>query len=395
MPDLAVVTGAAGGIGAAVAARLAADGFTVCGLDRADGDLTTEAGVAAAFASAAARFAGAAGRSAGMAGGFAGIAGGSAGMAGGSVDMAGGSVGMAGGSAGMAGGSVGTAGVHVLVHCAGVTAGAPAHETSLADWRAVLDANLTSAFLCARAVLPGMMAAGRGVIVTIGSIHARAFGPGLPAYAAAKAGLAAFTRQLAVDYGRFGIRAVTVSPGWVRTADTATRLTDPDDLARLAETQRLGEPDDVAAAVSFAVSDAAALLTGTEIVLDGGATAFQTAALLRPGPRRRLGLPVLHAAQTDCGSSGVADGSGVGGGESAQAGCGSSGVGGESGAGGGTPTQGGCASSGVGGGSGAGREEAAQAGCGAAAGGCGAGAEGGGRGQGACENEEPGDIREE
>ncbi|HTJ32602.1 MAG TPA: SDR family oxidoreductase, partial [Dactylosporangium sp.] len=170
------------------------------------------------------------------------------------------------------------------------------------------------------------------------------------------------------------IRAVTVSPGWVRTADTATRLTDPDDLARLAETQRLGEPDDVAAAVSFAVSDAAALLTGTEIVLDGGATALQTAALLRPGPRRRLGLPVLHEAQTDSGSSSVAGGSGAGGGES---------------------VQGGCGPSGVGGGSGAGREEPAQAGCGAAAGGCGAGAEGGGRGQGARENEQPDDIREE
>jgi NAD(P)-dependent dehydrogenase (short-subunit alcohol dehydrogenase family) len=194
--ELAVVTGAAGGIGAAVAARLAADGFAVRGLDRADGDLTTEAGIAAAFA--------------------------------------------------------GLPGAYALVHCVGITAGAPAHETSLADWRAVLDANLTSAFLCARAVLPAMMAAGR---------------------------------------------AVTVSPGWVRTADTAGRLTDPADLARLAETQRLGEPEDVAAAVSFVVSDAAALLTGTEIVLDGGASAFQTAALLRPGPRRRLGLPPLHDAQ--------------------------------------------------------------------------------------------------
>ena len=240
MPELAVVTGAAGGIGSAVAAHLRADGWDVVGLDRAEADLTDEAAVAAAFR-----------------------------------DL----------------GAVGA-----LVHCAGATAGAPAHQTSLAGWRAVLDANLTSAFLCARHALPGMIAAGRGVIVTIGSVHGRAFAPGYPAYAAAKAGLAAFTRQLAVEYGHHGIRALTISPGWVRTPDTLTRVDDPADLARLTETQRPGEPADVAAAVAFAVSAGAALLTGTEIVLDGGATAVQPAALLRPGPRARLGLPPLTAA---------------------------------------------------------------------------------------------------
>lgn len=239
-PGLAVVTGAAGGIGSAVAARLRADGWQVAGLDRTDADLTDETAVAAALR------------------------------------------------------DLGTVGA--LVTCAGVTAGAPAHETSLADWRAVLDANLTSAFLCAKHALPGMMAAGRGVIVTIGSVHGRAFAPGYPAYAAAKAGLAAFTRQLAVDYGRHGIRALTISPGWVRTPDTLTRVADPADLARLGETQHPGEPADVAAAVAFAVSPGAALLTGTEIVLDGGATAVQAAALLRPGPRARLGLPPLTEA---------------------------------------------------------------------------------------------------
>ncbi|GGM14350.1 SDR family NAD(P)-dependent oxidoreductase [Dactylosporangium sucinum] len=243
MPDLAVVTGAAGGIGSAVAARLRGDGFSVVGVDRAEADLTDEAAVAAVF------------------------------------------------------GALGP--VAALVHCAGVTAGAPAHAASLEDWRAVLDSNLTSAFLCARAVLPGMLREGRGVIVTIGSVHGHAFQPGYPAYAAAKAGLAAFTRQLAVEYGRRGVRAVTISPGWVRTPDTLTRATDPDDLARLAETQRTGEPADVAAAVAFAVSPAAALLTGTEIVLDGGASAVQPAALLRPGPRARLGLPPLTEARPE------------------------------------------------------------------------------------------------
>ncbi|MEU7876568.1 SDR family NAD(P)-dependent oxidoreductase, partial [Dactylosporangium sp. NPDC049140] len=106
MPDLVVVTGAAGGIGSAVAARLAADGYQVHGVDRADGDLTTEAGVQAALKDPGP--------------------------------------------------------VAALVHCAGITAGAPAHETTLQDWHHVMDTNVTSAFLCARAVLPAMMAAGHG-----------------------------------------------------------------------------------------------------------------------------------------------------------------------------------------------------------------------------------------
>lgn len=247
MPELAVVTGSAGGIGTAVAERLRADGWDVAGLDRAAGDGTTcldlldEPAVAAAFA------------------------------------------------------RLGP--VAALVTCAGRTAGTPAHETTLLDWHAVLDANLTTAFLAVKHALPGMIVAGRGVVVTIGSIHSGSFGPGLPAYAAAKAGLTALTRQVAVDYGRHGIRAVTVAPGWIRTSATEDRLADAGDADRQREAhplRRLGEPADVAAAVAFAVSADAAMLTGTEIVLDGGATAIQAAALLRAGPRTRLGLRPLE-----------------------------------------------------------------------------------------------------
>ncbi|GAA3256478.1 SDR family oxidoreductase [Dactylosporangium siamense] len=274
-----MVTGAAGGIGSAVARRLRADGWDVAGLDRVvtpfrqlpavtpfrqlpavtpfrqlpeptgqagvePVDLLDELAVAAAFA------------------------------------------------------ALGP--VTALVTCAGLTAGAPAHETTLEDWHTVLDANLTSAFLAVKHALPGMIAAGRGVIVTIGSIHSGSFGPGLPAYAAAKAGLAAFTRQVAVDYGRHGIRAVTIAPGWIRTPATEERLDGDTDRERQRDAhplRRLGEPADVAAAVAFAVSDGAAMLTGTEIVLDGGATAVQAAALLRAGPRARLGLKPLEEPQ--------------------------------------------------------------------------------------------------
>ena len=252
----AIVTGAAGGIGSAVVARLLADGWTVAGIDRREwtdassvrlvADVTDPAAVDAAVAQA--------------------------------LDALG--------------------GVGALVTCAGWTSGAPAHETAPEDWRAVIDANLTSAFLCARAVLPHMMTAGAGVIVTLGSVHGHQAAPGLPAYAAAKAGLIGFTRQLAVDYGRHGIRAVSVSPGWVRTADTETRLAGAADRTRLAESVRLPDlatPEDVAATVAFLASPAARMITGVDLVLDGGATAVQGASLLRPQFRERLGLPPIGA----------------------------------------------------------------------------------------------------
>jgi NAD(P)-dependent dehydrogenase (short-subunit alcohol dehydrogenase family) len=251
---VALVTGAAGGIGGAVVASLLADGLQVAGIDRREWTDASALRLVADVTSAT------------------------------EVDRA------------VAAVTAELGPPLVLVTCAGWTAGAMAHDTSPEDWRAVLDANLTSAFLPARAVLPAMTQASSGVIVTLGSTHGHLAAPGLPAYSAAKAGLIGLTRQLAVDYGRFGVRAVSVSPGWVRTADTESRLGGPTDEARLHDSVPLPElavAEDVAAAVSYLVSPAARMVTGIDLVLDGGASAVQGASLLRPAFRRRLDLPPL------------------------------------------------------------------------------------------------------
>ncbi|MGW4896622.1 SDR family NAD(P)-dependent oxidoreductase [Kitasatospora sp. NPDC004240] len=257
MTRTALITGAAGGIGRAVAARLVADGLRVAGLDLTDpqlagvtfhrADVTDPAQVHAAVALA--------------------------------VEELG--------------------GLDVLVTCAGITEGSPLHLTTDEEWQRVLSANLGSVFLCAREVLPVMMAAGTGAVVTVGSVLHRTAAPGLPAYAAAKGAIAALTRQLAVDYGRYGISFVTLSPGWVRTPATESRLAPGEqDLARLRESNPMRtvlDARDIADAVAFASSPAAGMLTGSELVLDAGASVVSPASLLRDGHRGQLGLPPLDA----------------------------------------------------------------------------------------------------
>ncbi|MFG2504712.1 SDR family NAD(P)-dependent oxidoreductase [Streptomyces rubiginosohelvolus] len=254
MTRTALITGAGGGIGRAVAARFVADGYRVVGVDLSDpglpgvrfarADVTVAAEVAAAVRSAVPE--------------------------GGAVD--------------------------VLVTCAGITEGQPLHRTAEEEWDRVLRANLGSVYLCVREVLPGMIEAGSGAVVTVGSVLHRTAAPGLPAYAAAKGAIAALTRQLAVDYGQYGIFFVTVSPGWVRTPATESRLDGPDDLERLRQSnplRLLGEPEQIADAVAYAASPGAALLTGAELVLDAGASVVSPASLLRDAHRGRMGLPPL------------------------------------------------------------------------------------------------------
>jgi 3-oxoacyl-[acyl-carrier protein] reductase len=172
--------------------------------------------------------------------------------------------------------------VDVLVNNAGGVAGQvgrPLEEVSPADWQAVVDANLTSAFLCTRAVIPGMKAAGGGRIVNISSGAGRSVSlTGIQAYASAKAGQIGFTRQMAHELGPFGITVNCIAPGFILSNPTTQVQWESygeEGQRRLVERialRRLGKPEDIANGVRFFASDRAGWVTGQTISIDGGTT---------------------------------------------------------------------------------------------------------------------------
>jgi 3-oxoacyl-[acyl-carrier protein] reductase len=232
VPDLhgktALVTGTAHGIGAAILKALEAHGATAHGIDKDEVDATDPGQVAAL------------------------------------VDRIG--------------------PIDILVNNAGGVCGQvgqPLEDVSDDEWREIVDANLTSTFVCTRAVVPGMKRAGSGRIVNISSGAGRSVSlTGIQAYASAKAAQIGLTRQTAHELGPFGITVNCIAPGFVLSNPTTIRQWEgygeegQQALIESIALRRLGEPEDIANGVVFFVSPESSWITGQVLSIDGGHSIF-------------------------------------------------------------------------------------------------------------------------
>jgi NAD(P)-dependent dehydrogenase (short-subunit alcohol dehydrogenase family) len=225
---VAVVTGAGNGIGRGCAKVFAHEGATVVGIDRADCDLTDEAATQAQFARIGAEH--------------------------GRID--------------------------VLVNAAAFAVFGWIEELSYAEWKATLTGELDIVFLATREAWPWLKASGCASVINFASANARHALEGSPALAhcAGKGGVLAMTRQLAMEGAPHGIRANTIAPGFIRTAATEAHIAaDPAFVQQvLAKSmlKRIGEPEDIAWCAVWLASNEARFVTGADVAVDAGATAW-------------------------------------------------------------------------------------------------------------------------
>jgi NAD(P)-dependent dehydrogenase (short-subunit alcohol dehydrogenase family) len=227
---VAVVTGAASGLGEATAARLTEEGATVVGWDVDGGrlvDVTDEAQVSAAVNAVVAEH--------------------------GRLD--------------------------VVATFAGVAGGGPVHGVDAADWARVIGVNLTGTFLTCKHALRPMMEQRSGSIITVASVEGIEGTEGGSAYNASKGGVVLLTKNLAIDYGRLGIRVNAICPGFIdtpmfRSVMGTEHMTEyREEYREHHKLGRFGRPDEIAAAAAFLASDDSSFVTGHALVVDGGYTA--------------------------------------------------------------------------------------------------------------------------
>lgn len=165
-------------------------------------------------------------------------------------------------------------GLHVVANVAGILRTGNAHEHSLETWEQVLSINLTGSFLICKAAIPVLLEGGGGAIVNTASTAALAGQPWAVAYAASKGGVLAFTRVLAVEYAKRGIRANTVSPGSIDTPITGDfefpEGADMKLIGRSMSITRPAGPQVIAAAIAYLASDDAMHVNGSDLRVDGG-----------------------------------------------------------------------------------------------------------------------------
>ena len=163
--------------------------------------------------------------------------------------------------------------VDILINNAGIHRRAPLESMPLVDWQAVLDVNLTSAFLVARAVAPGMIARGAGKVINLCSMNCELARPNIANYAAAKGGLKMLTRAMAVEWAGHNIQANGLGPGYLLTDLTRSLAADAtfDTWIRSrTPAGRWGEPSDLVGAAVFLASRASDFVNGQVLYVDGG-----------------------------------------------------------------------------------------------------------------------------
>lgn len=165
----------------------------------------------------------------------------------------------------------------ILVNSAGLARHTPALETTAADFDAVFGINVRGAYFLTRAIAKGLIGAGKpGSLINISSQMAQVGGIDRTVYSASKHAVEGFTKSMAIEWGRSGIRVNTICPTFIRTPLTEQTFADPERVRWIEEKiklSRLGTVEDIMAAVIYLASDASSMITGTALMVDGGWTA--------------------------------------------------------------------------------------------------------------------------